>query len=81
MTLFLQILYTVLVLSVLIFIHELGHFIAAKACGVRVTEFALGMGPALLKFQGKGKNILLPAALEAPGGFPFPACRKRAELS
>lgn len=53
MTLFLQILYTVLVLSVLIFIHELGHFIAAKACGVRVTEFALGMGPALLKFQGK----------------------------
>ncbi len=50
---FLQILYTVLVLSALIFIHELGHFIAAKACGVRVTEFALGMGPALLKKQGK----------------------------
>ncbi len=49
----LQILYTVLILSALIFIHEFGHFIAAKACGVRVTEFALGMGPALLKKQGK----------------------------
>lgn len=49
----LQVLYTVLVLSALIFVHELGHFIAAKACGVRVTEFALGMGPAILKKQGK----------------------------
>lgn len=53
MTIVLQILYTVLVLGVLIFVHELGHFIAAKACGVRVTEFALGMGPAILKKQGK----------------------------
>ncbi|MBP3301315.1 MAG: site-2 protease family protein [Clostridia bacterium] len=53
MELFLQILYTVLILSALIFIHELGHFIAAKACGVRVTEFALGMGPAIWKKQGK----------------------------
>ena len=37
----------------LIFPHELGHFIAAKACGVKVNEFAFGMGPALLKKQGK----------------------------
>jgi len=51
--LFWQIFFTVLVLSVLIFVHELGHFIAAKACGVRVTEFALGMGPAIFKKQGK----------------------------
>ncbi len=53
MDIVLQILYTVLVLGALIFVHELGHFIAAKACGVRVTEFALGMGPAILKKQGK----------------------------
>lgn len=53
MDIFLRILYTVLVLGVLIFVHELGHFLAAKACGVRVTEFALGMGPALFKKQGK----------------------------
>ena len=49
----LQVVCTVCVLGVLIFVHELGHFIAAKACGVRVTEFALGMGPALWKKQGK----------------------------
>lgn len=53
MDIVLQILYTVLVLGALIFVHEFGHFIAAKACGVRVTEFALGMGPAILKKQGK----------------------------
>ncbi len=55
----LQVLYTVLILSALIFIHELGHFIAAKACGVRVTEFALGMGPAILKKKGKETTYAL----------------------
>ena len=53
MDIFWQIFYTLLILSALIFVHELGHFIAAKACGVRVTEFALGMGPAIFKKQGK----------------------------
>ena len=37
----------------LIFPHELGHFIAAKACDVKVNEFAFGMGPAIFKKQGK----------------------------
>ena len=37
----------VLMLSVLIFVHELGHFLAAKACGVRVLKFSLGFGPAI----------------------------------
>lgn len=32
------------VLAVLIFVHELGHFLAARACGIRVDEFALGFG-------------------------------------
>ena len=39
--------------GILIFVHELGHFLAAKACGVKVTEFAIGMGPQLLKKKGK----------------------------
>ena len=34
-----------LVFGILIAVHELGHFLAAKACGVRVNEFAIGMGP------------------------------------
>ena len=38
---------------ILIVPHELGHFMAAKACGVKVTEFAMGMGPKLLSKQGK----------------------------
>ena len=37
----------ILVFGVLIFLHELGHFIAAKASGVRVNEFSICMGPAL----------------------------------
>ncbi len=43
-----------LVLSVIIIIHELGHFIVAKASGVAVVEFSLGFGPRLLKFKRKG---------------------------
>jgi regulator of sigma E protease len=35
----------VLLLGVLIFVHELGHFLVAKACGVRVLKFSLGFGP------------------------------------
>ena len=42
-----------LVFGLIIFVHELGHFIAARLMGVKVNEFALGMGPRLLKKQGK----------------------------
>ncbi len=43
---------SILIFGVLIAIHEFGHFITAKLCGVRVLEFSIGMGPALLKKQG-----------------------------
>lgn len=44
------------VLSLLVFVHELGHFIAAKRTGVVVEEFAFGYPPRLLKFwQNEGK--------------------------
>ena len=49
------ILFAILLFSFLIFIHELGHFLAAKAFKVRVNEFAMFMGPALLKW-GKGET-------------------------
>ena len=39
------ILAAVLIFGVLIAVHELGHFLAAKACAVRVNEFSIGMGP------------------------------------
>ena len=41
------ILAAILIFGVLITVHELGHFLAAKACGVRVNEFSIGMGPAI----------------------------------
>ena len=37
----------ILVIGVLIFVHELGHFLAAKALGVQVIRFSLGIGPAI----------------------------------
>ena len=45
------ILFAILLFSVLIFVHELGHFLAAKSFGVRVNEFAMFMGPAIFKKQ------------------------------
>lgn len=45
--------YFLLALGILVSIHELGHFIAARACGVRVLRFSIGFGPILVKRTGK----------------------------
>ena len=45
--------YFLIIIAVIIFIHELGHMLAAKFFGCYVTEFALGFGPTILKKQGK----------------------------
>ncbi len=42
--------FAILLFSLLIFVHELGHFVAAKLSGVQVNEFAMFMGPALVKW-------------------------------
>lgn len=47
------ILVAIIAFGILIASHEFGHFIAAKLCGVKVQEFAIGMGPKLLQKQGK----------------------------
>ena len=41
----------VLLFGLIIFLHELGHFVTAKLSGIRVNEFAMGMGPTLFRFQ------------------------------
>ena len=51
-----SILFAVLIFSIVIFVHELGHFVAAKASGVQVNEFAMFMGPAIFKKQ-KGETL------------------------
>ncbi len=50
---FVMILLTILAFCAIIIIHEMGHFFAAKACGMKVSEFSLGMGPRIFKKQGK----------------------------
>ncbi len=50
MSLFITILVSILVFGGVIFIHEFGHFATAKLCGIRVNEFAIGMGPTLIHF-------------------------------
>ena len=50
------IVFAVLLFSILIFVHEFGHFLAAKASKVQVNEFAIFMGPAIWKKQ-KGETL------------------------
>ncbi len=51
----------VLVFLLIIMVHELGHFAAAKACGIYVKQFAFGMGPALFRKQGKETEYVVRA--------------------
>ena len=50
MNLIVTILLAILIFGVIIMIHELGHFLTAKAVGIRVPEFSIGMGPQLCHF-------------------------------
>jgi regulator of sigma E protease len=57
------VLYGALILGVLVFVHELGHFLAAKWLGVRVLSFSIGMGPRVFGFTRGGTDYrisLLP---------------------
>lgn len=61
------IIYAILIFCLLIFVHELGHFTAAKSVGIKVNEFSLGMGPSLLSFtRGDTKYSLRALPI---GGF------------
>jgi len=44
-------LYFLIVIGVLVFVHELGHFVMAKRAGVRVEKFSLGMGPKIFGYK------------------------------
>lgn len=58
-----------LMLSVLITIHEFGHFIAAKKFGVHVYEFAIGMGPKVISFKRKGDPTIYSLRALPIGGY------------
>lgn len=63
----LYILLVILIFGLLITFHEFGHFITAKLSGVRVNEFAVGMGPAIFK-KKKGETVYALRAIPF-GGF------------
>ena len=49
----------ILCLGLIVFVHELGHFIAARLCGVEVESFSIGMGPRLCGFKAFGTQFSL----------------------
>ncbi len=51
----------IIVISVLVFFHELGHFMVARACGVYVRDFSIGMGPVIYQYKGKETTYSLRA--------------------
>lgn len=51
--------YAILAFCIMIIVHEMGHFFAAKAFGMKVYEFSLGMGPTILKKKGKNTDYCL----------------------
>ncbi len=57
----------IVVLGVVVFIHELGHFLAARWAGVRVDAFSIGFGPAIIKWHDKHGTIWKIACLPLGG--------------
>lgn len=56
-----------IVLGVVVFIHELGHFLAARWAGVRVDTFSIGFGPALVKWHDRRGTVWKLAVLPLGG--------------
>jgi regulator of sigma E protease len=62
-----SVVYFIFTLGVIVLVHELGHFVAAKSFNVYVKEFAIGMGPKV--FSRKGKETTYSLRLLPIGGF------------
>lgn len=65
----LYLLITLLLLSVLVFLHEGGHFLLARLNGITVNEFAIGMGPKILSRVSKKSGISYSIRAFPLGGF------------
>ncbi len=61
MSIIINILLFIVILGSIVLVHEFGHFMLAKMCGVYVYEFALGMGPKLFSKQGKETEYTIRA--------------------
>ncbi len=58
-----------LMLSILVVLHEYGHFLVARRCGVRVTDFAVGFGPTLLRWTSPRSGTNYRVNLLPLGGY------------
>lgn len=67
MQIILTIVALLIVLGVVVFVHELGHFLAARWAGVRVDTFSIGFGPALVKWHDKRGTMWKIACLPLGG--------------
>lgn len=65
----LYVILAILAFGLLILVHECGHFFAARACGVCVREFSLGMGPKLVSFTSKKTSTVYKICLFPIGGY------------
>ena len=63
---FLTVLIALLAFGFLIFVHELGHYIAARLTGIKVYEFSIGMGPKLVWYDSKKTGIRWSTAYKQP---------------
>ena len=68
-----DLLYFVVFVSVLIFIHEAGHFAFAKIFGVKVLTFSVGFGPKLVKIRGRDVAYIWGINNISVGIFGIPA--------
>ncbi len=66
---FLYILLTLVTISALALVHELGHYTTARLFGVGINEFAVGMGPKILSRRSKKTGIVYSLRLFPIGGF------------
>ncbi|CAM2749779.1 M50 family metallopeptidase [Erysipelothrix tonsillarum] len=69
MQILINIFYFVIVMGLIVFIHELGHLIAAKAFGVYCNEFAIGMGPKIFQYKKEGWETSFSIRAFPLGGF------------
>ncbi len=65
----LYVIFAILLFGILIFIHELGHYIFARVFGVTVYEFSIGMGPKLFSVKSKKTGIAYSLRILPIGGF------------
>lgn len=66
---FLYLLLTLILLSVLVFLHEGGHFLVARLNKITVNEFSIGMGPKIFSYRSKKSGIIYSVRALPIGGF------------